>query len=621
MKYTLLFLSFVFASIQVSSQSLFTYRLLVDSSNLQESRRIIHTPDSNFLVVGYTLRSNTSLDRDALVFKISSLGTVLWAKRYGGTNWEELYDVAQVGNYYYCVGYTRSFVNGKYPTSGTNLTADIFLMKLNLDGTLVWAKNMGKPSNGSSSTDGNDIGLRLIASGQGGVVIVARINSGAGTNQNGGLIWVNADGTTKWAYQYDLTSNIANNELTFSIWKDKANQYITGGWIQTSGSPSFTGGIVYKVDQDGKLIWDKNIRSSPSTSFESLYYGYYNHKTQKIYSTDFYTQVSGTIREIQVNTNRASDGKVPTAGSIPQGKRFHYGTAGSSGNNFRSLIFPVGDGYEQFILAASENTGAAASTTKYATLISVDEELTYQWSKKIGATHSGSIGHLNQVFDMITCNEANQNLLVVGTITKSNGNKEILFTKVDGSSTLGSCSVTASPNNTSITETDSSLHLQRLNLNTAGCGNSCWADNDLISNGSISISNATITVNTTCGSPPPASLMGLPGEGQSLALNSFDEESNAPSNIVPQLNQGPNLGSNSNLSFSFEKQPMDVYFEMTNGTGDFVYQRFFGDLEKLTQGFNFASMNLPAGDYIWEIEAVYDDEQGIERKTGSFVME
>jgi len=606
----------------LTAQVPFTARLKVGTNALQETRRIIHTPDSNFLVVGYLAgtQPTTSLDRDALVFKMTPTGSILWAKRYGGSNWEELYDVAQVGNYYYCVGYTRSFFNGRYPPlPANNVNADVFLMKLNLDGTLVWAKNMGRPSNGTSSTDGNDIGFRLIGSAQGGVVIVVRINSGNNTNQNGGLIWVDANGKTKWAYQYDLTSNIANNELTFSIWKDKADQYITGGWIQTSGTPFFTGGIMYKVDQTGKLLWDKNIRTNPTgTSFESLYYGYYNHKNQKIYSTDFYTQVSGSIREMQVCTNKAFNGEVPTAGSIPQAMRFHYGAPASVGNNFRTYIFPVGDGYEQFILAGNDNSGATANTTKYATLISADEELGFQWAKKIGATKpAGTTGYLNHIFDMVTCDGDNQNLLCVGTLTKSDGNKEILICRTTASATLDTCNFTAAVNDSSLTETHANLNLQRINLNTVGCGNSCWADDDLINNASITISNVTPTVTTDCAES--AELIG--GIVSQASFTNFnDDEVPALNFIVPNVSS--DLAGGSDLSFTFNKPPKEVYFEITDArTGDFVYERFFGDLERLMQGFNFAGMNMPSGEYVWEIEAVYDDEQGIERKVGEFVID
>jgi hypothetical protein len=75
------------------------------------------------------------------------------------------------------------------------------------------------------------------------------------------------------------------------------------------------------------------------------------------------------------------------------------------------------------------------------------------------------------------------------------------------------------------------------------------------------------------------------------------------------------------LYFSFVKQPKEVYFEITDPTGTFVYERFFGGMNKLETGFRFANLDVKAKDYIWEIQAGYDNEIGIERKTGQFKVD
>jgi hypothetical protein len=613
MKHSITFLLFFLLLSAAQGQNPFNKRLYYGTNALQEARRIIRTPDNNFLVVGYTASSTSasSLDRDALVLKINASGAVIWAKKYGGSDWEEFNDVVQVGNYYYCVGYTRTpaWVNGTYMSGIQNLNADVFLVKLRLDGSVVWAKNMGKPANGINATDGNDIGQRIVASNQGGVILTVRINSGASTGQNNGIIWVDSDGKTKWAYQYDMPGNPSINELTLGIWKDNTGSYITGGWIGPA-STGFTGGIIFKVNQKGDLVWAKNTRCNPS-NFESQYYGYYNHNTGKVYTTDYYSQTGGSNREPQVCTNMANTGNAPTGGGIPKAKRFYYGSPGSSSNNYRGNIFPVGDGYQQFILAAYELNAVTGSSTKYATIISVDEDLNFQWAKKVGATHQGATGYLNQIFDIVTCDGNNQSLLTVGTISKSNGNKDILIARIRASGTLDSCDVSAPIVGDTIGETANSLNLQRVNLNTVNCGNSCWADNDLIS--SITVSDITLTSIAECTpiSVPDDELI------SEVVAKSTDLD-----HIVPTTTGGVGIaGLTGDLSFNFLKSPKEIYFEITDPTGDFVYERFFSNMDKLTAGFDFASMKLEKGDYIWEIEAVYDGEEGIERKVGQFTID
>ena len=632
----LFFFLVLFCISTAEGQTLFTKRIYKDTNLIQEAKRIIRTPDNKFLVVGYISSSLTSLDRDALVFKIDAAGVVSWAKRYGGINWEEFSDVVQIGSFYYCVGYTRSFCHGKYLVAGVNVTADVFLVKLKLDGTLVWAKNMGKQGNGTSITDGNDIGQRIVGSGQGGVVISIRPNSGAATGQNGGLISIDAVGKTKWAYQYDITSNPSVNELTAGLWKEGTDNYITGGWLGPT-STGFNGGLLYKVNQLGALVWNKNTRCGPGI-FESQYYGFYNHNTKKIYTTDFYNQTVSTTREVQVCTNLASNGNVP-GGVVPRAKRFHFGLPNSAGNNLRATIYPVGDVYQQFILASYDLSALALNTTKYVNLISVDKDLNFQWTKNVGATHpSSTIGYINQVNDIVTCDGTNQSLLAVGTVNKLTGGnsyKEILITRVTSSGTLNGCDRTNSMNNDTLGETATTLAgLQRVDLN-ASCGASCWSDNALISNDSITVTSVTFTGYTSCtapgftGSDPNASLVasdnnvsvitGSEPNASPAGHNGTDQAEmpfTAPNNILPTIFNGL-----IDLGFVFLKTPKEVYFELTDVTGTFVYERFFGNMNRLQDGFKFASMNLLKGQYIWEIEAVYADETGIERKSGSFKMQ
>lgn len=592
----------------LNGQTTFTKRIILNSSVIQEARRIIHTPDNKYLVVGYMATTSTGLDREGIVFKMDGSGTIEWAKSYGGSNWEEFYDVVQVGNFYYCVGYTRSFVKGIFPTTPLppntppNVLGDVFLVKIKLDGTLVWAKNMGKTVNGTSVTDGNEIGYRLVPSGNGGVVILTRINAGSSTNQNSGMIWVESDGKTRWANQYDYVNTSANNnELTFSIWKDDLKGFITGGYVATFGTPTKSGGLIYKVNEVGDLAWDRNTRCSPGI-FESLFYGYYNRKTGKTYSTDYYAQVAGSVREIQVCTNMANTGDVPSAGV--KAMRYHYGLPGSSTNIFRSLIFPVGDGYEQFLMAANEITTAANNRTKYTTLLSVDEDLNLQWSKKIGMEHevgSGNPGYLNQVYDMVPC-DTSGSFLAVGTLSISTTRKEILLIRVGESSDTLACELSASLSDTSLTETATALNLTKSNLSC----DTCFADNDLIPNASITVTNPSNTLITKCSvgerrGPPPG-----PED---------DEISHIISNTVD------GQSGLSELSFTFQKIPKEVYFEITDLTGDFVYERFWGNTDKLIQGIKLASLNMPKGEFVWEIEAIYEDEKGLERIVGEFKME
>jgi hypothetical protein len=72
---------------------------------------------------------------DIFLIKTDASGNVQWAKTYGGTSWYEAYSVQQTSDGGYIVtGYTLSFGAG-------NL--DIFLIKTDANGNIIWAKTYG----------------------------------------------------------------------------------------------------------------------------------------------------------------------------------------------------------------------------------------------------------------------------------------------------------------------------------------------------------------------------------------------------------------------------------------------------------------------------------------------
>lgn len=598
MKRLIFLLVFLFYSLVVRAQSYYTASY-GSTATTEEARRIIPTPDSNYLIVGYSTPRLDSLNREGLVMKITPTGGLIWAKLYGGVKWEEFYDVVYTGGHYYCVGYTRTWVNDDPTSAPVDVRADIFLIKIKTDGALVWAKNLGSPTTSSSATIGNDVGLRLIAAPLGGVIVVARVNSGASSDQNNGLIWVDSDAKSRWAYQYDLAGNTGALELTQGIWKDRDNNFITGGWYSISSFPATSnGGMLFKVNPKGKLLWDRNTTCSPGT-FESQYFGYYDLWEDRMFSTDFYSVTNG-IREPQVMINQSATGQA-TAGS-PQAVKFNDPNVAN--DNFRGNIFPIGDGKDEFVLAVNDLTPPASGVTQYATLISSTTGLSYQWSKKVGFYNAW-----NQISDLTTCVDNNQDLIGIGTVLRylSGGmvDRDILLVRTSNSATATDCNLEYTVTPANLTLNDATLNLSQLDLNTSECGSDCWADNDTI--GNVFVQNQIFT-GQACS---PEEYQGITGM-QKLPFDTLNH-------VLPI--ECYTLDCPVNLSFQFLKPPKEMYFEITDLTREFVYVRFFNNMDQLIAGYNFLQMNLPHQQtYLWSIEVVYFGEQGLERRIGSFTI-
>jgi hypothetical protein len=124
---------------------------------------------------GYILGGDTNLGAgqvDFLVIKTNSTGDVIWAKTYGGSNWEQLYFLQQTADGGYILGGdTSSFGQGGN---------DLFLIRIDSGGDVLWAKTYGPNSDGrdylrflQQTSDGYILGGDTKPSGAGGYYDIA----------------------------------------------------------------------------------------------------------------------------------------------------------------------------------------------------------------------------------------------------------------------------------------------------------------------------------------------------------------------------------------------------------------------------------------------------------------
>jgi hypothetical protein len=103
--------------------------------------------------------------------QIDATGNLLWSKLYGGTDMEDLYDLVATsdGNYFLC-GTSTSPISGN-KTSSPLGQEDIWLVKVDPNGTKIWDKTYG--------TSGGDFRGRLLSLQDGNTIIVeSSINTG-----------------------------------------------------------------------------------------------------------------------------------------------------------------------------------------------------------------------------------------------------------------------------------------------------------------------------------------------------------------------------------------------------------------------------------------------------------
>lgn len=129
---------------------------------------VIQTSDNGFLIVGSSDSNDVDITNnkgsyDFWVVKIAPDGTKLWEKSYGGSEIDEARGIVSTGDgHYIIVGDTRS---NDEDVTDNNGAADIFVIKIDNIGNVIWRKSFGGMSFDSARSISNTSDGGFIISG------------------------------------------------------------------------------------------------------------------------------------------------------------------------------------------------------------------------------------------------------------------------------------------------------------------------------------------------------------------------------------------------------------------------------------------------------------------------
>jgi hypothetical protein len=211
-------------------------------------------------------------DADIFIAKYDSNGNALWAKKYGGSDWDKVTDICtdNLGNVIVSGTFWSSAINFDSYVLTNTTGSNAFIVKLNSSGNALWARcstgNLGNYGTCIAVDNNNNIVV-------GGSFQSATISFGTQTLTNTGM-W------DLFLAKYDSNGNIiwakkasgAKSDFLFALKIDNTgNIYITGRFISeqlTFGSlPSLInsgGGYSYdvfiaKFDSNGFALWSKGF--------------------------------------------------------------------------------------------------------------------------------------------------------------------------------------------------------------------------------------------------------------------------------------------------------------------------------------------------------------------------
>lgn len=232
---------------------------------------IVPTSDGGYIIGGTSDSYGSGFESDVYIIKIDALGNVNWSAAYGGSSYDQCERIRQTSDGGYIVlGFTQSFGAGD---------RDIYLLKLDSSGNLMWTKAFGGPDDdegysieetasgyiiaGSTAVIGVSINAYLLKTDLSGNLIWSKKYSGSRAGfdlkilSDGGYVLagraVALGGTRPFLMRTDSLGNISWSKVFMQVGEAHGiDQTTDGHYIVTGGSGTLT-----KTDSAGNIIWTR----------------------------------------------------------------------------------------------------------------------------------------------------------------------------------------------------------------------------------------------------------------------------------------------------------------------------------------------------------------------------
>ncbi|MBW1298876.1 hypothetical protein [Aquimarina litoralis] len=230
--------------IKIDDSGILEWETNLGGSEADIANTIRQTNDGGYIIGGYSESSDFDLngnngDRDYWVVKLDASGNFVWGENFGGTLEDIANDIKQTSdNGYIVAGFSES---SDGDVSSNNGNKDIWIMKLNSSGQLMWETNLGSSESDNAQSIQETMDQGYILAG----------NSGASdfdvSTNNGGFAdyWVvklNASEEISW----EISVGGPEGDFANSI-QQTNNGYIVAGYVKGSGQD---------ISGMGKGQWD-----------------------------------------------------------------------------------------------------------------------------------------------------------------------------------------------------------------------------------------------------------------------------------------------------------------------------------------------------------------------------
>ena len=230
----IVFLIIVFAA---SAQAPKKFYCRYGGNGYDEGNDVKQTLDGGYIITGSTSSIGQG-NTDLYLLKLDSMGQVKFQKTFGGVSNEIGKSVVQLSDSSYVMaGYTSSSGVGGY---------DVFLVKADKAGNLIWQKTYG----GSDW----DFANSMDTTADGGFIIAGTTYSYGKGNADGFVIKTDANGDTTWTKTF---GGLKDDEFKSVIQTTDGNYALTG--YTKSFNDSLGDGWIIRIDQTGNSTYTTSV--------------------------------------------------------------------------------------------------------------------------------------------------------------------------------------------------------------------------------------------------------------------------------------------------------------------------------------------------------------------------
>jgi hypothetical protein len=202
------------------------------------AKSIVQTPDNHIFVCGQTVQNWAEKREDIFLQKLNSKGDSVWVKTFGGNSFDNAECIISTSD-------GNLLIAGKSESFEAGSSGDIYLIKLNYDGKVIWEKTFADPD--------SEFSTHVLETKEGDYLITGNDQASEPDTANKiYLLKVDANGNLVWEKRFGLGTGDWN--WGYSTIETLNGDFLTSGHLTRDG---YTQVLIVKTNSDGNQIWEK----------------------------------------------------------------------------------------------------------------------------------------------------------------------------------------------------------------------------------------------------------------------------------------------------------------------------------------------------------------------------